>query len=254
MKKKISCVIITLNEEENLKKSLPALSWCDEIVVVDSGSTDKTLDVCREFNCKTFNREFDGYGSQKRFAVSKAENDWILSIDADEIVTEELQKEIINELSNEEIPYAGFQIPRTLYFLGKRFNHGRENKDFHLRLFNKNYGNYTDDNVHDRIVVNGKIKKLKNELLHYSYSSIHQYFEKFNSYTTKAAEALYKQGKKKSIGVIVISFPFYFIKSYFLKGNWLNGFQGFIWALFSSLYPVVKYFKLWSYWQQGSKK
>ncbi|GBD86233.1 glycosyl transferase family 2 [bacterium BMS3Abin03] len=244
MKKKISCVLITFNEEENLKKSLPAVSWCDEIVVVDSGSSDNTLEVCEKFNCKIFHREFDGFGPQKRFAVSKAENDWILSLDADEVISEELKNEILSELNKEKINYAGFLIPRRLYFLGRKFKHGRESKDYQLRLFNRNYGNYTKDKVHEKVIVKGEVKKLKKELLHFSYSSIHQYFEKFNSYTSRAAEELYKQGKKKSIVAIVFSLPVYFVKNYFIYVNFLNGFQGFLWALFSSLYPVVKYFKL----------
>jgi len=244
MKKKISCVLITFNEEENLRKTLPAVSWCDEVVVVDSGSSDNTLEVCEKFNCKIFHREFDGYGSQKRFAVSKAEHDWILNLDADEVISDELKNDILLELNKEKIDYAGFLIPRRLFFLGRRFKHGRESKDYQLRFFNRNYGNYTEDKVHEKVVVKGEVKKLKGELLHFSYSSIHQYFEKFNSYTSRAAEELYVQGKKKGIEAIVFSFPLYFVKNYFIYGNFLNGFQGFLWALFSSLYPVVKYFKL----------
>lgn len=248
MKRKISCVLITFNEEENLKKTLPAVSWCDEIVVVDSGSSDDTIEVCEKFDCKIFHREFDGYGTQKQFAVSKAEHDWILSLDADEVISEELRNEILSELDKEKINYEGFLIQRRLFFLGRRFKHGRESRDYHLRLFNKNYGNYTNDSVHEKVVTKGEVKKLKGELFHYSYSNIHQYFEKFNSYTSRAAKELYKQGKRKSIAAIVFSFPLYFVKNYFVYGNFLNGFQGFLWALFSSLYPAVKYFKLLTFY------
>ena len=248
---KISCVLITFNEQENIRKTLKAVEWCDEIIVVDSGSTDSTLEICKDFNCRIFHRDFDGYGTQKRFAVLKANNDWILSLDADEVVTENLKNEIMNELVSNEGNFTGYFLPRRLFFLGRKFNHGRESKDYQLRLFNKNYGSYTDDTVHEKVVVNGDVKKLKGELLHYSYSNIHQYFQKFNIYTTKAAEKLYKQGKKKSITVTVLSFPVYFTKNYFIYGNFLNGFQGFLWALFSSLYPVVKYFKLWGLYKES---
>jgi glycosyltransferase involved in cell wall biosynthesis len=242
----ISCVLITFNEAENIRRCMEALTWCDEIVVVDSGSIDDTLKICEEFNCKIHHKDFNGFGEQKRFAVSLTQNNWVLNIDADEVVSDELHKEIITELKNDESEYAGYYLPRSLFFLGKRFKYGRESKEYYLRLFNKNHGNFTEDKVHEKVILTGKSKTLKGELFHYSYTSLHQYFEKFNSYTTKAAQALFEQGKRRSLLLTVIGFPFYFIKNYFINGNILNGMQGFLWALFSSFYPVVKYAKLWS--------
>ena len=252
--KKISCVIITLNEGKNIRRCLEALRWCDEIVVVDSGSTDETLEICKEFNCKIHHKDFTSFGEQKRFAVSLVENDWVLNIDADEVVSETLKDEIFSELNKEVIECVGFFLPRSLYFLGKRFKYGRESKEFYLRLFNKNLGNFSKDKIHEKVIANGKTKKLIGELLHYSYTSLHQYFEKFNSYTTKAAQELFENGKKRSLLLIILGFPVYFLKNYFLKGNFLNGTEGFLWALFSSFYPIVKYAKLWVLWNVKGNK
>ncbi|MEJ2196144.1 MAG: glycosyltransferase family 2 protein [Ignavibacteriaceae bacterium] len=223
---KISCVIITLNEEENIRRSLTAVNWCDEIIVVDSGSTDKTVDICKESGCKVYHKDFDGYGEQKRYAVSLAKNDWVLNIDADEVVSNELKTEIEKIFGNEKINYNGFALRRMLIFLGKKFKHGKESKEYYIRLFNKKFGDFSKDN-----------------------------FTKFNSYTTKAATALIDKGKTgRSPVVIVIGFPVYFFKNYIINRNFLNGVPGFLWALFSSLYPVIKYFKLWSYRIQANDK
>jgi glycosyltransferase involved in cell wall biosynthesis len=250
MKNRISCVIITYNEEEHLSGCLQAVSWCDEIVVVDSGSTDKTLKICKDFNCKIHHKDFNGFGEQKRFAVSLAENDWILNVDADEVVTKELKNEILAELDN-NISVNGFYTPRSLFFLGRQFKYGRESKEYYLRLFNKQHGNFSEDKVHEGVIVNGATKKINGELLHYSYNSIHQYFEKFNNYTTRAAQELFEKGKKRSLILTTIGFPVYFFRNFFLNRNFLNGWQGFLWALFSSCYPVVKYAKLWALWSKN---
>ena len=252
---KISCVIITLNEEENIRRSLSAVKWCDEIIVVDSGSTDKTIETCNELGCKVYHKDFDGYGEQKRYAVSLAQNDWVLNIDADEVVSDELGKEIENILRAERIDHIGFALPRMLIFLGKKFKYGKESKEYYIRLFNKNFSDFSKDKVHEKVELDGEAKKLKGAFYHYSYINIEQYFKKFNSYTTEAATELYKAGNKgRKPLAIVLGFPVYFFKNYFVNRNFLNGIPGFLWALFSSLYPVVKYFKLWSFWVQKNKE
>lgn len=242
----ISCVIITYNEEENIRRCLQAISWCDEIVIVDSGSEDRTLKICEEFNCKIHHKNFNGYGEQKRFAVSLAENDWVFNVDADEVVTEELREEILLALNQNPKSVNGFYLPRSLFFLGRRFKYGRASNEYYLRLFNKKHGDFSEDKVHEGVSVEGSTKKLNGALLHYSYNSIHQYFEKFNNYTTQAAQELFEKGKKRSLIFTAIGLPVYLFKNYFVNRNFLNGWQGFLWALFSSWYPVVKYAKLWA--------
>lgn len=241
---KVSAVIITYNEEANIRRTLKQLHWCDEIVIVDSYSTDNTVAICREFNCTIFFREFDGYGSQKRFAVSKAENDWVLCIDADEVLSDELVNEIINIPANEVMSHSGFSFRMNLVFLGKEFKHGKESGRYFTRLFNKQEGGFTNDKVHEAIKVNGPVKKLNNIILHYSYTSLHQCLEKNNRYSTYSAEMAFSKGKDKPMAVILLGLPFNFIKYYFVERNMLNGMKGFYWSVFSSYYHFSKHVKL----------
>lgn len=242
MTHKVSAVLIAYNEASIIEETLKALTWCDEIVVVDSGSTDESHEIYANYKCRVFLRDFDGFGTQKDFAFSKAKNDWILSIDADEVLSNKLQKEIQQKLNQEIIEESAFNLPRTLIFLEKRIQ--SEIKKPCLRLFNKNKGGVTLDSVHEIIKVEGKIGTFKNEMLHYSYKNIHGYFNKFNRYTTLASEEYIKKGRSKSKFMIMIRLPITFIQLYLLRGCILNGFAGFVWSLFSSFYPVVKYIKL----------
>ncbi len=189
---KVSCVIITFNEEENLVECLKSVSWCDEITLVDSGSTDNTIKIAEKYGAKIYKRDFPGYGEQKQYAVSLASNDWILSIDADEIITKELQESILKRFSSSDLP-EGFLIHRRLFFLEKEFKYGRESKELILRLFNRKFGNFNSAKVHETIELKGSVEKLSGLLLHNSYKSLDQYFEKFNHYTTKAAKELFEK-------------------------------------------------------------
>ena len=240
---KISITLITLNSEKTLKSVLEAVSWADEIVLVDSGSTDNTLEIARQFNAKIVYRAFDGYGSQKNFATSQASNDWILSLDDDEILTPELQQEIQN-LSLSTTDFDGFKIPRSLIFLGKLLKFSGEYKRLTLRLFNRKQGNWNAEYVHESVEVNGKIGVLKHQILHDSYRDLTDYFNKFNKYTSLGAKTLAERGKTASSFKIITRFPTTFLKIYLLKGSCLDGYAGFMWALLTAINPVVKYAKL----------
>lgn len=240
---KISITLITINSEKTLKSVLEAVSWADEIVLVDSGSTDKTLEIARQFNAKIVYRAFDGYGSQKNFATSQASNDWILSLDDDEILTPELQQEIQN-LSLSTTDYEGFKIPRSLIFLGKLLRFSGEYKRLTLRLFNRKQGNWNAEYVHESVEVKGKIGILKHQILHDSYRDLTDYFNKFNKYTSLGAKTLAERGKTSSSLKIISRFPITFLKIYILKGSCLDGYAGFMWALLTAINPVVKYAKL----------
>ena len=240
---KISITLITLNSEKTLKPVLEAVSWADEIVLVDSGSTDKTLEIAQQFKAKIVYRAFDGYGSQKNFATEQASNDWILSLDDDEILTPELQQEIQN-LDLQNTDYQGFKIPRSLIFLGKLLRFSGEYKRLTLRLFNRKYGNWNAEYVHESVEVNGKIGTLKHQILHDSYRDLTDYFNKFNKYTSFGAKTLSERGKTASTFKIISRFPTTFLKIYLLKGSCLDGYAGFMWALLTAMTPVVKYAKL----------
>ena len=241
----VSCVIITLNEAENLADCLESVKWGNEIILLDSGSKDKTIEIAERFGAKIFKKELTGFGDQKRYAVSLASNDWVLSIDADEIASKKLNKSIIKIFQESENLPAGFQIKRRLCFLGREFGYGRESDEFLLRLFNKKFGNFNSAKVHESVELKGETEKLQGILIHNSYKTLHQYFQKFNDYTTRAANELFEKGKKGRVVLTYFLFPFYFIKNYILNRNFLNGKEGIIWAFFSSCYPIVKYSKLW---------
>jgi glycosyltransferase involved in cell wall biosynthesis len=240
----ISTVIITNNSADIIEKTVKGVQWCDEIIIVDSGSTDDTVGICAKLGCKTYSRDFTGYGEQKNHAASLAKNDWILSIDADEVVSEELKNEIQAIFKTGEIGYAGFSLPITLVFCGRVFKHC-ENSKPHLRLYNKNFASFNLSKVHEKVVIEGKTRVLKNEILHYSFRNISNYIQKMDIYTSKGADDLFENKKKFSYFFLFIRFPFDFFKFYFIRGCIFEGFPGFIWAMLSSFYPMVKYFKLY---------
>lgn len=240
---KVSAVIITYNEEYNIRRTLSQLHWCDEIIIVDSNSTDKTVAICKTFDCKIFTRDFDGYGTQKRFAVAQASNDWILCIDADEVLTDNLVTEIGAALTD-STSWSGLSFRMNMVFLNKEFRYGKESGRFFLRLYNRNHGGFTDDKVHESIRVKGPVKKLQHTIRHYSYTSLHQCLEKCNRYSTYSAEMAFKKGKKKSVLAVLFGLPFNFIKYYILERNCLNGLNGFYWSVFSAYYHFAKYVKI----------
>ncbi|MES2517927.1 MAG: glycosyltransferase family 2 protein [Bacteroidota bacterium] len=240
---KISIVIITLNSENTLYKVLEAVSWADEIVIVDSGSTDKTIEIATQFGAKIVYKEFEGYGLQKRFAVEQATNDWVLCLDDDEMVTSELREEIFN-IPRKNADCHGFFIPISLCFLGRVLRFGGEYKVLRLRLFDRKKGNWDLSKVHEKVIIDGTVCKLNHQILHYSYSSLADYFTKFNRYTSYAAEDLAKAGKQGSMFSVITRFPITFLKIYLLRGAILDGYPGFVWAILSAMYPVVKYAKL----------
>lgn len=246
----ISVFIIAKNEADNLKLSLPKLYWCDDIILINDNSTDDTVAIAEQFGCKVYNRTFDGFGTQKQFAVSKTSHQWVLNIDADEVLSNELIEEIL-KLNLNSTNIAGYTIPIRHVFLGKVFLHGKESKFYHLRLFNKNFGNFDDAKVHEKVKLNGTVKPLENVVLHYSYKDLKHYFEKFNHYTSIGALKLNEKGKQRNLIFTFASFPFYFIKHYLIYANILNGKAGFIWSYLNALYHVVKYLKLY---ELNSKK
>jgi glycosyltransferase involved in cell wall biosynthesis len=245
---RVSVVIIAKNEADNLRLSLPRLHWCDEIIVVDDNSIDNTAEVAKEFGAKIFQRTFDGFGTQKRFAVAKANNDWVLNIDADEVLSDALIAEIQQLEATQNC--NAYNIPIRHVFLGRIFMHGKESAYKHLRLFNKQYGNFDEAEVHEKVQVSGSILNLKEVILHYSYKNLSHYFTKFNQYTDIGAQKLKAKGKTRSLIGCILGFPVYFIKHYFVYRNFLNGWQGFVWSYLNAWYHTVKYLKLYTLNQQ----
>lgn len=242
---KVSAVIITLNSGQTLEKTLRSLNWCDEIIVVDSGSSDNTQEICLRYNCRFYHHPFNGYGEQKQYATGLASNDWILSIDSDEVITRPLQEEIIRNLSAGDVACAGFMLPISLVFMGKEFRYGKEASMLHLRLYNRRFGGFNDNKLHEKIILNGEIKRLKNIILHNSYRDLAHYYEKFNKFTSFATQDAIRRNKRTGKWQILFKLPATFVVIYFVQLNFLNGFPGFVWSVNSAFYSFVKYLKLY---------
>ena len=240
----LSLVMIAKNEEKNIAKSLKSVKdFANEIIVVDSGSTDKTVEIAQSCGAKVFKRTFDSFSKQKNYALSLACNEWVLHLDADEVLSEELKKEIKQTLENTQ--YDGFVLTRTNFFLGRKMNHSGMAKEPRLRLAKKSLSKYCGGIIHEELKVEGKIGKLKNVFYHYTCTDLDKYFEKFDSYTTLGAIKMYENGKKFHITDIVFRPPFEFIKRYILKAGFCDGIEGFVWAVLGSYYSFTKYIKFY---------
>ena len=236
---KISIFIIAFNEERIIAQCLEKLTWADEIIVVDSGSTDATVAICEKYNAKVFYKKFEGYGEQKNYAVDQTTNNWVLNLDADEILTDALIEEIKIQLETKDAETVGYYINTRMVFADKIFKYGKESNRNSLRIFDKNHGGFNQDTVHEFVRVDGKTIKLKGHYLHYSYDSYYSYISKLNDYTQLQSQNKFKKNKRYSFIGIIIKTKFEFIKKYFFELNFLNGKEGFFWSYYSAVYTIT---------------
>lgn len=241
---RISAVVITKNEAENIRECLASLQWVDEIVIVDAESTDATVTLAKAFTSNIFVRHWEGYAAAKSFALSQCAGDWVLWVDADERVTPELREEIQAKLA-ENPAVDGFEMPRLANFLGRWMLHGGWYPGYVLRLFRRSAGRFNTKQVHEGVQVDGKIGRLTHHLLHYTDRHLRHYFEKFNRYTSLAAEGLHAQGQRFHLWDLLFRPPWFFLRMYIFKTGFLDGLQGFILACLSAAYVFTKYAKLW---------
>ena len=242
----VSAVIITHNEEENIGRCLQAVQKvADEIIIVDSLSADRTIEIATGFNARIFSLEWKGFGPQKNFGIQQANNDYILALDADEVLTDEAISEIqalkMNGLK------GVYEFPLLNFYFGKFLKHGLEYPNYKKRLFDKTKVWWNDNLVHESLIIpqGYPVLRLKGHIQHYSYRSIEHYISKANYYTTIGALELKAKGKKNYLFKMFFSPPFVFIKSYFLKAGFLDGLHGFVTALFNARTNFLKYAKLW---------
>ena len=245
MREKISACITTLNEELNIERCLTSLSWCDEIIVVDSFSSDRTVELSRKYTPHVHQHEWLGYIGQKNLARKLATHPWILFVDADEEVSPDLRDEIQRELSATPCQYDGFEFPRMVNYLGKWIRHGEWYPDLKLRLFRKDKGRSGGQEPHDQVIVSGPIKRLRGHLWHYTYEDIHDHLETMNRYSTITASEKFKTGSRFCWSDFLFRPVFRFMKAYFLKRGFLDGKRGFLIAIVSSFGVCMKYAKLW---------
>ena len=244
---KLSAAIITLNEEHNLKKILPTIKdLVEEIIIVDSGSTDKTKEIAESFNAKFIFNQWQGYGKQRNFAFSNCSGDWILCIDADEEISPELSNKIKKIINNNDANNKVFSINFKGVCFGKVLKYGMFFNEYHIRLFRKDCGKFNDNAVHEQFITEHKIEKLPKKyfILHHTYNSMEDYLERLNKYSTLGAID-YKAKNKKTSALRIIFSPFLtFFKMYFLKMGLLDGLEGFVLSVTNAIYPMVKHFKL----------
>lgn len=248
--KRISVVLAVFNEEQNLRTCLEAVKdLADEIVIVDGGSEDKTVEIAKSFKAKIIQTNNPPiFHINKNKAIDAAEGDWILQLDADEIVTEELAKEI-KQVTSKVSETNGYWIPRKNFFLGRFLKKGGQYPDYTLRLYKKGLGRLPGKDVHEQAEVEGKVGYLKHDLIHLRDKSFSIYIERFNSYTsllsTQLSEAKIKINFLSFIDYMLIKPFFWFLKAYLRHRGYVDGFPGFIFALFSALRFPVSFIKLW---------
>ena len=242
---KLSATVITKNEERNIGRCLTALDFADEIVVVDSGSTDRTVEIARGFTGKVITNPWPGHKQQKNFAIDQTQGDWILSLDADEVVTPELRSEIIAVQQTGFAGYDGYFIARKSFFRGKWIAHCGWYPDYHLRLFRKGKGRFGGFNPHDIVELDGPTARFKNPVLHFTYPDLDTYMARLNSYTSIAAQELSARGKRFHLRHAVLSPLATFLKMYILKLGLFDGREGLLLSALSGYYVFVKYLKLW---------
>lgn len=242
----LSVCVVTYNEEENIRDCLKSVAWADQIVVVDSFSSDKTTEICREFTDEVVQREWKGQIDQKNFALSHAKHDWVLLIDADERLSPGLIEEMKKELSKKNSEYNGFCFPRHVHYLGRWINHGEWYPDYKLRLFRKAKGRIGGVEPHDKVELTGRrVKYLRGDLWHFTYKNISAQVETLNRFSSISAQEMAKQGRTFQ-PLQILSRPIIrFITGYIIRNGFRDGMPGLIIAVASSFYVFLKYFKLW---------
>ena len=237
-----SAVIITRNAASQLAACLQSVAFADEVVVVDSGSTDNTVELAQQMGARVLHQDWLGYGAQKQFAINQAENDWVLCLDADERVSEVLRGSIESAM---QVPQAnGYQMPRCNRFLGRWLRHGEGYPDWSLRLFRRSQGRWSEDVVHEKVIVQGVVGRLQGDLLHESAEDLPHYLEKQERYTTLQAEAMFKAGKRAGGLQMLLSPVLRFVKFYFFRLGFLDGRAGLVHIAIGCRNSYMKYAKL----------
>jgi len=241
---KLSVIIITKNEADNIRACLESVAWADEIIVVDSGSSDDTVNISNVLGAQVHvTADWPGFGIQKNRALSYTTGDWVLSLDADERVTPELRSEI-EVVLKERHKYAAFRISRLSSFCGRYMQHSGWYPDYVTRLFRNGTAEFSDDLVHESLVVNGPIGKLSNPLLHNTFRDLEELLTKINQYSTAGARMLDEKGKSATLKKAVFHGVWAFFRTYILRAGFLDGREGFMLAVSTAESTYYRYVKL----------
>lgn len=240
---RLSVVVITHDEEERLRRCLTSVVWADEIVVVDSGSEDKTLEIAREFTDHVVVREWEGFARQKNAAIERARGEWILSLDADEEVSPELAAEIRRVIA---APAAdGFALPRRNIFWGRWVRHGLLYPDWQVRLFRRGRGRFVERSVHESVEIDGPVARLAAPLVHHSYRDVADFLTRTNRYTSLAADEWVRSGRPIRAVDLVLRPIGRFLSMYVVHAGFLDGWRGFLLAVLYAYYVFVRCAKVW---------
>jgi glycosyltransferase involved in cell wall biosynthesis len=235
----ITATIITFNEQDRIVECLASLSCCDEVIVVDSGSTDGTCELARAKGARVLIRSWEGYSKQKNFATNQAQNDWILSIDADERLSIELADEIVAWKKEEPLARA-FSMPRRVFYLGRWIKHAGWYPDRKVRLYDRRFCRWEGDFVHESMNVNGNVDRLRADLFHFPYRDWNDHVARVARYTELASKSARSAGRRGSIARLILGPPLTFIKSFFLHVGFLDGWRGLAIAYMGARYVFQK--------------
>lgn len=239
---KLSATIITYNEERNISRAIESLRCADEIIVVDSGSSDRTVEIAGKLGARVVDSAWPGYAKQKNYAAECASHDWILSLDADESLSEALEAEIWR-LKKTGPAFDAYTMPRLAQYLGKWIRHSGWYPDRKVRLYDRRKATWVGDYVHESVKVKGTVGHLDSNLLHFTCSSLTEHIKTMDRYTTLAAEQLIASGRKVTWGRLICEPPWTFLRTYVIKLGFLDGVEGLAIANMAALYNFLKYAK-----------
>ncbi len=255
MREKISVCITAGNEENNIRRCLESVKWADEIVVIDSFSTDRTAEICREYTELVYEHRWLGYIGQKNLAKDMASHRWIFFIDADEAVSDDLRDEILEHFnSGQSATLSGFEFPRLVYFLGRWIRHGDWYPDYKLRLFDRTKGRCGGKEPHDRMLVEGTTKRLKAPLYHFTYDDLSDQVATLNRFSTITSLTQQEEGRIFRLRDLLFRPAWRFFRGYILKRGFMDGLPGYIVAKSQAYSVFIKYAKLWELQTQAGKE
>jgi Glycosyl transferase family 2 len=240
---RLSVIVIAMNEQASIRRCLESVKWADEIVVLDSGSTDDTANICREFTPHVHQTDWPGFGPQKNRALERASGDWVLSLDADEWITPASRVEIARAVEHPQ-DAAAFRLPRLSSFCGRFMRHSGWWPDHVVRLFRRGAARFSDDAVHERVIVDGKIGTLQEPLMHETFVDLDELLAKMNNYSTLSAQAMHRDGKRSGLLKAVARAAWAFVRTYFLRGGFLDGREGFMLAVATAEGTYYRHVKL----------
>jgi len=243
-----------MNEEHQIERCLKSVSWCDEIVVIDSGSTDGTLAICKKYGARIFERPWPGYVAQKRFGLEQCQMEWVLNLDADEEVSPELAKNIQQMLADDSGLFDGYLVSRVVYFLNKWWRKGCWYPEYRLRICRRSHTTWGGRDPHEKAVVKGSTTRLSGELFHYTYADISHQIRTLNSYSSQTATSMAQDGENFTIFRMIVNPSARFFKCFILKKGFLEGFPGLIVSILEAYYVFLKYIKLWEIEKISNKK